>query len=662
MPRNNRLHERREENEFETIAEARAVLEQLHAEHGDAELPDGDARETWDAAEQFIRRGEESQRRLTDLYDQGAYDRGLSGLTERREEGDQWLSRGERVLDDLSGRELLSDESRDKLQRAIDDTRGHERQTVGKYLSLLGDDAYARAFTKVMSGETGHLRWTPEEHAAYQAVEMNRSALGVGAAGNGAGYAVPLVLDPSVNLTSGGSINPVRQVANVISIVGDRWVGVNSEGVVADWTLEGREVPATELSFDQPAITTRKYSAFVVYSFELEGDWTGLLKELQAIFSDAVDNQQAAAFAHGAGPADGEFAEPEGLVTALSGSASELYTLDYNSFLRDDLLALRYAVPARFRANAKVLGALEILDQIREFPAIESSTGDVSLLTEGNPPSFRGWPVYEYSELGNDSTFAGDSILVAGDFNRGYKIVAGKCSGACSAHLQCGSQQANGATRRIALGPSWCGRSQRERASYAYGRGSGIMTELIERSWEFRADESDGRNFSGYAAVFNSPAVIRGANAEFTERIARGAFAQSLRERTPVLQFDHGRDPHIGHLPIGQIQELREDEHGLFVQARLFTTPRVDEVREAIATGSIKGMSFRFSVNDEAWNNARTEREIRSVELVELGPVVFPAYASTSAGVRSSEVHGLPRAERAYRLRQLTLDSLDMHK
>jgi hypothetical protein len=48
-------------------------------------------------------------------------------------------------------------------------------------------------------------------------------------------------------------------------------------------------------------------------------------------------------------------------------------------------------------------------------------------------------------------------------------------------------------------------------------------------------------------------------------------------------------------------------------------------------------MSFRFRVIDDEWaSDAQGEtRTVKEVELLELGPVVFPAYQQTSVAVRS---------------------------
>lgn len=184
------------------------------------------------------------------------------------------------------------------------------------------------------------------------------------------------------------------------------------------------------------------------------------------------------------------------------------------------------------------------------------------------------------------------------------------------------------------------------------------MSAICLRAVEFRATDqeaSDGRTLEGYAAVFDSVSRIDSWEGSWDETLARGAFKKTLRKKTPVLQFDHGRDARTGSVPIGKVEDLSEDDTGLFVRARLFDNPVVEPVRQAIEGGAIDGMSFRFQVAREEWRDAagkklKTEqvfdllwagvegiqRTILEVDpLYELGPVVFPAYDSTSVGVRS---------------------------
>jgi uncharacterized protein len=155
--------------------------------------------------------------------------------------------------------------------------------------------------------------------------------------------------------------------------------------------------------------------------------------------------------------------------------------------------------------------------------------------------------------------------------------------------------------------------------------------------------DGDGLTLEGYAAVFNSRTTINSWEGQFDEVIAPGAFKKSLREKTPVLMFNHGQHPFIGDMPIGSIKSAREDARGLYIEARLFDNDLIKPVRDAIAGGAIDGMSFRFSVVKEEWEQPTRKgalplRTLREVKAPELGPVVFPAYTDTSVGVRAAEM------------------------
>lgn len=169
-------------------------------------------------------------------------------------------------------------------------------------------------------------------------------------------------------------------------------------------------------------------------------------------------------------------------------------------------------------------------------------------------------------------------------------------------------------------------------------------------------EAGDGRTLSGYAAVFGESTEIDSWEGTFTESIRKGAFRKTIRETTPVMQFDHGRHPLIGSLPIGQITDLREDDHGLLIEGRISDNWLMQPIRDAIAEGSVSGMSFRFEVIREEWRDANgvrikpeelaqllwqpgergpLQRELIEVRMRELGPVVFPAYPGTEVGVRA---------------------------
>lgn len=172
----------------------------------------------------------------------------------------------------------------------------------------------------------------------------------------------------------------------------------------------------------------------------------------------------------------------------------------------------------------------------------------------------------------------------------------------------------------------------------------------------------DGLTLEGHAAVFDQETRIDSWEGSFVETIRRGAFKKTIRERTPVMQFDHGRHPLIGSIPIGRIMDLREDDEGLYVSARLTDNWLIQPVRDAIRDETVDGMSFRFEVIRQEWRDNAGKvvkdpeelarllwdgdggergplvRTLIELRVPELGPVVFPAYEGTSVGVRARTV------------------------
>lgn len=164
-------------------------------------------------------------------------------------------------------------------------------------------------------------------------------------------------------------------------------------------------------------------------------------------------------------------------------------------------------------------------------------------------------------------------------------------------------------------------------------------------------DDTGGRTLVGYAAVFNSWTEIDSYEGRFMEAIDPAAFNRTLKNRAGKIKvlFDHGMDPHIGNKPLGKASVIKPDDTGLWTETPLAATSYNEDLRELIAVGAIDGMSFRMRVKHDEWedhprasshNPARLpERRIREVELFEFGPVTFPAYEATSAGVRGRDAY-----------------------
>lgn len=172
------------------------------------------------------------------------------------------------------------------------------------------------------------------------------------------------------------------------------------------------------------------------------------------------------------------------------------------------------------------------------------------------------------------------------------------------------------------------------------------VPDTVTRGFDFEmraVPNSDGRSLEGYVAMFGSVARIPDRGGDFDEELHPGFADRSLANGYPVMQFDHGKDPRVGTVPIGVYDTFDKDSRGYFVRGRLFDNPVVEPVRQAIVGQAIKGMSFRFSVRKpggDRWNRRSIgggvdKRDILDADVHEAGPVVFPAYAQTSVTVRS---------------------------
>lgn len=175
------------------------------------------------------------------------------------------------------------------------------------------------------------------------------------------------------------------------------------------------------------------------------------------------------------------------------------------------------------------------------------------------------------------------------------------------------------------------------------------MVTLPTAEVEFRASDNGSLGtLEGYAAVFNEDTMIDSWEGHFVERIAPGAFAKTLKDRGDKIKvlFNHGFDPQIGDKPLGKPSSMTEDKRGLRVEVPLDDTSYNRDLVASLRSGALDGMSFRFSVTREEIDESEEipVRTLREVKLHEFGPVTFPAYEATIAGVRAREAYQAWRA------------------
>jgi len=171
------------------------------------------------------------------------------------------------------------------------------------------------------------------------------------------------------------------------------------------------------------------------------------------------------------------------------------------------------------------------------------------------------------------------------------------------------------------------------------------MRERAERdnALQCRLVERDGlKLISGYGAVFYDQ---RDQGTEFTfdiwgdtitERIMPTAFDEALKRADDVVGLvNHNRDRLLGRTTSGTMK-LSVDERGLAYEIEAPDTTAGRDALAEIERGDMRGSSFAFYVDDQRWikDGEREVREINSVTLIDTGPVLHPAYPSTTAAVR----------------------------
>ena len=158
-----------------------------------------------------------------------------------------------------------------------------------------------------------------------------------------------------------------------------------------------------------------------------------------------------------------------------------------------------------------------------------------------------------------------------------------------------------------------------------------------------REDEKHGSILEGIPIVYDVETDIGGM---WKEIIDRGALDQADLKDVRFL-VNHDMDS----IPLARSRNNNEnstmqmmvEEDGLHVRVDLDTegNPKAKELYSAVKREDVSGMSFAFTVKEDAWDDLDSEyptRHIKSLgRIFEVSAVTFPAYEQTSINARSLE-------------------------
>lgn len=280
----------------------------------------------------------------------------------------------------------------ERLQRTID-----QPEAFSRHILQTGSPLYHRAFAKAWAQQP----LTGEEQRSI--------ALSPGTAG---GVMAPFDLDPTVILTSDGVINPLRNgMARVEQVIGQKWQGVTSQGVVASRKLEKQVTEGQVPVFAQPEVSPVRVDTLVPYTFEASASIGSLQTQIARMIVSAKDEEEADSFING----DGVEEEPGGLITTLE-AGSVINSGVSNDFSALNIYAVKNQTPPRFRGRGQYLAEGAIYDFIRQLDDAGGSNLWVQL-ADPNPATLAGRPAREISTMSGEVA-NGEQVLIYGDFSQ----------------------------------------------------------------------------------------------------------------------------------------------------------------------------------------------------------------------------------------------------
>ena len=300
----------------------------------------------------------------------------------------------------------------DKLLRSR--TAEVDGSIIAKRLLLSETDDYRSAFRKAMT-DTAPV-FTPEESRAV--AEFRAANEGTGSAG---GFGVPVLIDPTIILTSGAADAPLLQISRMVTITTDAWKGVSSSGVSWSYDAESAVVSDDTPTFAQPTIPVYSARGYVPFSIEIGQDYPGFADEMAMLLGQGFVDLVAKQSCTGSG-----VASPTGIFTALANATNNpahVTVTTVGALGATDVRAAWSGLPERYRPRATWVMSPSVLAKVSAFGnGLALSDFTVNLLADGTSV-LTGRPVVvtDYAPSFTGTTVA-ENFAVVGDFSR-YVVV-----------------------------------------------------------------------------------------------------------------------------------------------------------------------------------------------------------------------------------------------
>ena len=255
----------------------------------------------------------------------------------------------------------VSTASAERVERLIKTRNMNtDGDVIARRLLVTETPAYRSAFAKAIT--SAQPAWDSDEVRAIQQFRTAEQSLTVASGG----YGVPVLIDPTILITSGGAAAPLLDVSRVETITNNIWKGVSSAGVAFTGTAESATISASQATLAQPTVTPEKTMAFIPFSFEIEGDYPNFAGEMQNLIEIAYVDFLAEQTATGSAGVVGIFTA----IDAGGVSGQEVNPTTDGSLGPEDAFVVWKALPERARSRASWYMNVSVESQLRQSSAV----------------------------------------------------------------------------------------------------------------------------------------------------------------------------------------------------------------------------------------------------------------------------------------------------
>ena len=307
----------------------------------------------------------------------------------------------------------VTDSVREDIVRKIETVPG-----AAAHVLAHGSPAYMSAFKRWAESGGENVRYTDDEAHALDEAKKIRTALNITTGASGQ-FSLPTVFDPTLIHTGTAAVNPIRQIARVVTGTQNVWNGVSVGNVTTYWHAEAAALTDGSPTLAHPVVTAGHLTAWVPASWEFFDD-SAMVAQLPGLIGEAFGFSESTAFVSGTGTSS-----PLGVVTAISATGASTVTAttrgSFTSASSADVFKVVNALPSRYENTASWIANKATYNIIRQM----SSSGYGSLfwgnLTNDVTPNpaypLLGSPTYNSSDVLSTTT-TGTVLMVLGDFSQ----------------------------------------------------------------------------------------------------------------------------------------------------------------------------------------------------------------------------------------------------